>query len=288
MSRSCVCGGSNESCRFCGGLGTIPDTLATALVDRLQRLESEQRPVGSPKIRRKLVSHRLRPKPMTSRARAATVRRERIPARPAKHLVPCPHGCGASLNPLNLSRHLNKVHATVSAALQQTANLTPSHPTLTKAASKYGPCPACKATVRVDRIERHMAKVHKNLVLRPHIAHAHSIAPITYQQAVKPAQKPPTPKQAGHEYKFCPICKARVRDTRIRKHMTKVHMRRVVRPHVTVVRSSKDPLRQSTSLVAPRDKNLDATKLYAHPYRERGRYGSHPSHDGFDDESSPN
>jgi hypothetical protein len=286
MSRSCVCGGSNENCRFCGGLGTIPDTLATALIGRLQRLESEQRPVGSPKVRRKLVSHRLRPKPMTSRAKAA-LRRERIPARPAANLVPCPKGCGASLNPRNVSRHLNKVHIIVSAALQQTPNLTPTRPTPTKVASKYGLCPACKASVRVDRIERHMAKVHKKLALRPQIANVHSVAPITYQQAVKPAQKPPTPKQAEREYKFCPICKARIRDTRIRKHMTKAHLGRVVRPHVAVVRSSKDPLRQSTSLVAARDKNLDATKLYAHPFRERGRYGSHPSHDGFDDESSP-
>jgi hypothetical protein len=33
--------------------------------------------------------------------------------------------------------------------------------------------------------------------------------------------------------------------------------------------------------------NLDATKDYGYPARETGRYGSHPSHDGFDDESKP-
>ena len=32
-------------------------------------------------------------------------------------------------------------------------------------------------------------------------------------------------------------------------------------------------------------KNLDYTRPYAHAYRETGRFGSHPSHDGFDDES---
>jgi hypothetical protein len=31
--------------------------------------------------------------------------------------------------------------------------------------------------------------------------------------------------------------------------------------------------------------NLDATKGIGYPVRESGRYGSHPSHDGFDDES---
>jgi hypothetical protein len=33
--------------------------------------------------------------------------------------------------------------------------------------------------------------------------------------------------------------------------------------------------------------NLDATKNIGYPVREQGRYGSHPSHDGFDDESNP-
>ena len=33
--------------------------------------------------------------------------------------------------------------------------------------------------------------------------------------------------------------------------------------------------------------NLDATKNCGYPAREEGRYGSYPSHDGFDDESEP-
>jgi hypothetical protein len=32
---------------------------------------------------------------------------------------------------------------------------------------------------------------------------------------------------------------------------------------------------------------MDHTRPYAHAYREGGRFGSHPSHDGFDDESKP-
>lgn len=34
-------------------------------------------------------------------------------------------------------------------------------------------------------------------------------------------------------------------------------------------------------------KNQDATHAYSTHYRENGRFGSHPSHDGFDDESGP-
>lgn len=33
--------------------------------------------------------------------------------------------------------------------------------------------------------------------------------------------------------------------------------------------------------------NLDFTKNWGFPCREDGRYGSHPSHDPFDDESNP-
>lgn len=32
-------------------------------------------------------------------------------------------------------------------------------------------------------------------------------------------------------------------------------------------------------------KNIDATRLYAHAYREEGHYGSHSGHDDYGDES---
>lgn len=61
----------------------------------------------------------------------------------------------------------------------------------------------------------------------------------------------------------------------------------ILKPNEGPVTSAKDPTRQDTILIAPRDKNLDATKLYAHAYREHGRWGSHPPHDGYGDESTP-
>ena len=35
------------------------------------------------------------------------------------------------------------------------------------------------------------------------------------------------------------------------------------------------------------DSRIDATKDIGYPHRERGRYGSHPMHDPFNDESGP-
>ena len=89
-------------------------------------------------------------------------------------------------------------------------------------------------------------------------------------------------------YEVCPVCRVNVRGDRLSRHLRKVHKTRSVRAlEPAIAPSGKDVPRGSATFVAPRDKNLDATKLYAHAYRESGRFGSHPSHDGFDDESGP-
>jgi hypothetical protein len=71
-------------------------------------------------------------------------------------------------------------------------------------------------------------------------------------------------------YNICPVCKVKVRGDRLNRHLRKVHKTRSMRAagKSSFAPSAKDLLRDSTTLVAPRDKNLDATKLYAHSYRE--------------------
>jgi len=51
------------------------------------------------------------------------------------------------------------------------------------------------------------------------------------------------------------------------------------------VPDSKNPM--MTELSTPSENNIDHTRSYAHTFRERGRFGSHPSHDDFGDESTP-
>lgn len=43
MSRSCACEGRNGNCRFCGGLGTLPDEIALAAVTALHKLAVQTR-----------------------------------------------------------------------------------------------------------------------------------------------------------------------------------------------------------------------------------------------------
>jgi hypothetical protein len=275
MSRPCVCGGSNENCRFCGGLGTLPDRLGAALEERLQHLESGLVSVRSSKrARRKLVSHRMPsdtpPPPSAPDARFQT---------------PCPE-CGVLLRPGRVASHLRKVHAAAAPVHQlRSVQGWRNGTTGNKNDRRYESCSVCNATVGVDRIERHMAKAHKNLRAVVSVVKAYGVAP-DMQQKDKAAPLG-QPQKVSTEYETCRVCKVRVRASRMNRHMRKAHKRKLVHPPRAVPRSSKDPLRDTTTLVAPRDKNLDATKLYAHSYREQGRYGSHPSHDGFDDDSGP-
>lgn len=297
MSRACVCGGSNENCRFCAGLGTIPDTLATALISHVGRPESEYISPGAAPPRPKWMGRRT-----------------------PGFQIPCPEACGALLNPRKVGRHLERIHGIGPASSQQFENPTQTHLTPNVTGRTYESCPKCGVKVRADRVNKHITKAHQNDLMRPPIvraygsAHAGLAGCVRKMHEAKTSASGPTrsrisqvytspypaPQQiqtsvqsrswsekSAHKYELCSVCKAKVRVDRIQKHMVKVHKRRFVGPRAVVAPSSKDPLRQSTSLVAPRDKNLDATKLYAHPCRERGRYGSHPSHDGFDDESSP-
>lgn len=298
MSRSCVCGGSNENCRYCGGLGTIPDTLASALLAHVGRPESENIPAGSPQPKPKWMSLRSFAKP-----------------------IPCPEGCGAILNSFTLKRHLKKRHSVTrhitkahsgGLAAPQQANVTRQGPVLNATEPRFETCPVCQIQLRAGRLAKHMDKAH-NVAIHAAIREGQNIArasvAIAESQKQATARQPGLPKvDASHSvsqrlqtplnspadartsrrtYGVCPLCKVKVRVDRMRRHTAKVHNSRTFRFRGRQVQSSKDPLRDTTSLIAPRDNNLDATKLYAHPYREQGRYGSHPSHDGFDDESGP-
>jgi hypothetical protein len=50
-------------------------------------------------------------------------------------------------------------------------------------------------------------------------------------------------------------------------------------------RSWENPYPTNSQFAERISANLDATKNMGYPAREEGRYGSHASYDGFDDES---
>ncbi len=169
-------------------------------------------------------------------------------------------------------------------------------------------CPVCNVSVR--RLKRHLQK-------------AHNVPPV--QQPATPLQledpplapglstMPSVPEKsasAGLSIKNCPLCKAQVREDRLQRHVssrcpfrtrkpTKVEKRAglLLAASQQISRALRPPSSASPGSLRYKDKaeiepppwsnNLDATKNIGYPVREAGRYGSHPSHDAFDDESEP-
>lgn len=237
MSRPCVCGGSNENCRYCNGLGTIRDHLADALVSHARRTDPgkhEEAYHVSSDIGRFL---RLR-KPI---ARLLGAKR---------HLVPCPFtGCVAQLRPDNIEKHLKKAHSKPRSIALNPTEIVKAAEIRTErqhqAVQRLVPCPVsgCSAKLNPKHLERHIRKAH--------------------------------PKRLFKRAATVPL----------RTGSVETHAASVARHLATT--SIPDGTPRGSSYAQPAEKNLDATKGYAHAYRENGRFGSHPSHDGYDDESSP-
>ena len=263
MSRSCVWGGENENCRYCGGSGIIGDRLGSALDDTLRRAAIANSPTEDIKA-----EHKRWPS------------RSQISLPPPIKWARCPKGCGRWVKAGKIQEHLRKCTGVRAAPSEKKTAVPLSDPK--PQVISFEPCPLCGAKLKPTRIERHMSKVHGTSTSNP--AFAELVR--TTQRAGSPTRTSPVLQTSISGRTFCPICKVAVNVSRVDKHIVKVHKRRPATRRVQAA-SAKDPARKNSTLVAKRDRNLDATKLYAHPYREGGRFGSHPSHDGFDDESTP-
>ena len=104
-----------------------------------------------------------------------------------------------------------------------------------------------------------------------------------------PPTRPGPPDSASRKLVICEYCGCSVRFDRHDRHVKKVHLKSRSRfrrspkfqskPNLAVPNTTQEETRVS--------RTLDATREYAHSFREEGRYGSHPSHDRFDDDSNP-
>jgi hypothetical protein len=91
----------------------------------------------------------------------------------------------------------------------------------------------------------------------------------------------------------CPRCACSIRKDRLEKHLRLVHKNN--RNPSGFKAQNSQSRNDSSRLIIPdtrqeearKERQLDGTKEYAHAFREQGKYGSHPSHDRFDDDSNP-
>ena len=89
-----------------------------------------------------------------------------------------------------------------------------------------------------------------------------------------------SPRPSPQSLTPCPLCLVMLKPQNLPRHLRTVHPQ----PHSCL--TDRAPSWEDT-LIASDEPSPDATHPYAHAYRERGRFGSHPSHDPFDDDSGP-
>lgn len=257
---SCVCEGTNENCRYCQGTGQ----------------SGVQLPVRSLCI------------DLTST--------QRIGSRHKSRGGCCPI-CGKTSS--KLGRHLRNFHPEASSLLlpepgttkarQQTGensrpgssqsrlqeSMTPTR-LLATVPTPMKNCPLCNHEVREDRMQKHL---DFRCSLRPGKPQRHK--PRMMQLAVVPHGIAEVFQRLSSS-KNAPPSKLGTRGASPKDSGRK--------PKHSTGDASSESARNTGKVGVERPEwwdNLDATKNCGYPAREEGRYGSYPSHDGFDDESKP-
>ncbi len=80
--------------------------------------------------------------------------------------------------------------------------------------------------------------------------------------------------------KKCPKCNLQIATHSFEWHLENGHNEYFVADDEENYKNYDDPANADFL-----QENIDATRLYAHAYREEGHYGSHSGHDDYGDES---
>lgn len=251
--RPCTCGGSQDNCRYCFGRGYVPASRPLPSLNSTGGIRPggrRRRPNHRPKVANTAVAIRL---------------------------------------------------------------LTPS----AASARKYILCANCGATLREDRAEGHLLRCplrdgKKSTSAAPILSSALHEARVKSQPpGLSVKQEPPegqVPKRKDpNSIVVCPACREKMKFKYVNRHQDHCSKLQKILTTIRKRRKRKGGLRGKTSpnrargipptsadarkqrsydQVSGRDR-LDKSRNYGYPARETGRFGSHPGHDGFDDESGP-
>lgn len=300
----CSCGGENGSCFRCDGTGLYLPALVLNVVSFLSaavsaeslralteerrlaeaRLQLTKRPISKTKAqsKKRQVDAGMTLKFLPNRALAWTTS-SRAPTEARG-----PAGKRPQPEKLSEPRTSNTQQAAAGMLQQRRAPLT-DKTTFTARLERqvpftFGRCPDCNQVLPQGDIARHQKRLHPNRM----VAVALWTPPMT----------------------TCPDCGGTVQANRLKAHREKSHGmpgKQVVDKNLSASKQksskSKGKAQATRSLDAaessfdaPRDStttesslraesDLDATKGYPAAYRENGRFGSPPTHDGYDEES---
>lgn len=284
--RPCVCGGSNENCSHCFGRGFIDDHSHKKSTVEAKKSSSDER------VREFVAKHPLlNPNPLHQ-----------------------PEGTQAKYHP-RPKEALGEEFRDV--AGEQSATYASSSNVRSKRLHKSMP--------RVPHLD--LAKVKKEIATStcPSCGREfpHYIDLVAHQQEGCPKPKTPlqrfsaTPREVhksrrGRPYVKpskmvrCSYCGCFVKRTKLQRHFGRcpkyaAGQAKSANWNAQKPASTKTPQQKAFHSAADAKKPdprtafaqanaldpIDATRLYAHSFRENGKYGSHPLHDGMDDESGP-
>jgi hypothetical protein len=278
----CVCQGSNENCRYCFGSGSV-----RAKGARQARSTTAKKSASDKQVTEFLAKHPLlHPNPLQP-----------------------PEGSEAKHRPhqTNGQRHESQAEELCERSFVSAApvNVRSVHLRASKRGSQI---------VDVMKVAKDATTPTCPLC---HVQFAHHIELRAHMQVGcakpnAPVFLPPVRYSPARRMTKCSYCDCPVKATNLQRHLgrcpkylkghsnpsarksvqqTKTNKMRAVRPseqktHDSVTEHRSLDQRTRYEQVNRRDP-IDATKLYAHSFRENGKFGSHPLHDGMDDESGP-
>jgi len=295
MKLNCSCEGFNENCFKCFGRGYYDyQELHPNYSYQIKKAESKKAN-SFPSVGKKILK-----KAHNSVSLSPFVQCE---------MIECPH-CNAKIVTQKLKTHINRCHSTNgenSGTEIQVKKIKQTEHSLMK-------CPKCQVSVRSDRIDRHVKMVHNNNYLKQDIIKcAQKEIPIKSNKLRSHAKKVLSIISDNSKRKLiktetkitCPVNKNKI--TILRKIVSTSGESKNNRLSATIseirtIKSSnkkRDRVNDKIDLTRGRENskkldiviaekkiNSDGSKDW-YAFRERGKYGSHPSFDSMDDESLP-
>lgn len=263
-SVDCSCGGSNENCALCGGLGEYTIRFG----ERLRAPKRKQPKKDSSPDLLPLIDKLGSPK---EKADARIKLSVRVDGQGAI----CPHSyCDFRGSRDEVYRHMQGSHPN---SERPTANRYKE-----LECRKQMQCPLCDATLNRADFFIHLRDKHNTAW--------ETVEQITQRTSVRGLSG------AESSYKVqCPLCATAVPLRGINSHLasrhaTEIeHLRRLVRKkeHKTGNRSPEKLFKSKSVVQRTQEDTLEAHRGLGFVIREHGRYGSHPLHDKHDDESMP-
>lgn len=299
-TRSCSCGGSNDNCSRCFGRGFIEDP-ASSVED------STKGAYYFPSLGRGPT------KPKSGKKGKGT-----LPATPVRKAQPNAKPVSTRFSESLLRAAARLVESYSSHTNGKRPGIEKEHSRNETEDSQQKPCwrqikegllicPGCAKAVKYKEIGRHLSNSsvsdsrHRGVMIPTHVwIH-------------------------GRVWVLCPGCSATLKtEDRLQAHLRSVHgidskeilpsrepVRKLSKSNPNFVKSASRRKPHSHHRIAMKngsmegkysrlerwkqdlarfwrdDRHMDHTRGYAHGARENGRFGSHPSHDGFDDRSGP-